>query len=47
MQGSELKSPSLPPRTVEALAETFRVLGDPTRVRILDAIADEVAQLWT
>jgi DNA-binding transcriptional ArsR family regulator len=23
-----------------ALAETFRVLGDPTRVRILDAIAD-------
>jgi DNA-binding transcriptional ArsR family regulator len=27
------------PRTVEALAETFRVLGDPTRVRILDALA--------
>ncbi|MCA1649453.1 MAG: metalloregulator ArsR/SmtB family transcription factor [Acidobacteria bacterium] len=27
------------PRAVEALAETFRVLGDPTRVRILDAIA--------
>jgi DNA-binding transcriptional ArsR family regulator len=26
-------------RTVEALAETFRVLGDPTRVRILDALA--------
>ena len=23
-------------RTVEAIAETFRVLGDPTRVRILD-----------
>lgn len=29
----------LPARTVEALAETFRVLGDPTRVRILDALA--------
>ena len=27
------------PETVEALAETFRVLGDPTRVRILDALA--------
>jgi len=25
-------------RTVEALADTFRVLGDPTRVRILDAL---------
>jgi ArsR family transcriptional regulator len=25
---------------VEAIAETFRVLGDPTRVRILDALAD-------
>lgn len=25
--------------TVEALADTFRVLGDPTRVRILDALA--------
>jgi ArsR family transcriptional regulator len=28
------------PPTVEVLAETFRVLGDPTRVRILDALAD-------
>src|SRR4051812_33307924 len=27
-------------RTVEAVAETFRALGDPTRVRILDALAD-------
>jgi len=27
------------PRAVEALAETFRVLGDPTRVRILDALS--------
>ena len=26
-------------RTVEQIAETFRVLGDPTRVRILDALA--------
>ena len=26
-------------RTVEAIAETFRVLGDPTRVRILDVLA--------
>jgi DNA-binding transcriptional ArsR family regulator len=26
-------------RTVEALAETFRALGDPTRVRILDALS--------
>ena len=25
--------------TVEALAETFRVLGDPTRVRIVDALS--------
>lgn len=29
----------LSPRTVEEVAETFRVLGDPTRVRILDALA--------
>jgi ArsR family transcriptional regulator len=29
----------LAPRTVEALADTFRVLGDPTRVRILDALS--------
>jgi DNA-binding transcriptional ArsR family regulator len=28
------------PATVEALAETFRVLGDPTRVRILDTLGD-------
>ena len=27
-------------RTVEAIAETFRVLGDPTRVRILDVLAE-------
>jgi len=29
----------MPARTVEGLAETFRVLGDPTRVRILDALS--------
>ena len=29
----------LTPRTVEGLAETFRVLGDPTRVRILDVLS--------
>jgi DNA-binding transcriptional ArsR family regulator len=28
----------MPPRAVAALADTFRVLGDPTRVRILDAL---------
>jgi len=27
------------PHAVEALADTFRVLGDPTRVRILDALS--------
>jgi ArsR family transcriptional regulator, lead/cadmium/zinc/bismuth-responsive transcriptional repressor len=29
----------MPARTVQTLAETFRVLGDPTRVRILDALS--------
>lgn len=29
----------MPARTVEGLAATFRVLGDPTRVRILDALS--------
>lgn len=33
------KAALMSPRTVEALAETFRVLGDPTRVRILDALS--------
>jgi DNA-binding transcriptional ArsR family regulator len=28
-------------RSAAALAETFKVLGDPTRVRILDALARE------
>ncbi len=39
MQYFEIRTPPLTPRTVEALAETFRVLGDPTRVRILDALS--------
>ena len=30
---------SMSAQAVEALAETFRVLGDPTRVRILDALS--------
>ena len=29
----------MPARTIAALADTFRVLGDPTRVRILDALS--------
>ena len=29
----------MPGHAVNALADTFRVLGDPTRVRILDALA--------
>lgn len=29
----------IPPATVQALAETFRALGDATRVRILDALS--------
>jgi DNA-binding transcriptional ArsR family regulator len=29
----------MPPGAVHALADTFRVLGDPTRVRILDALS--------
>lgn len=29
----------LGPRTVAVIADTFRVLGDPTRIRILDALA--------
>jgi DNA-binding transcriptional ArsR family regulator len=29
----------LPSDTITALADTFRILGDPTRVRIVDALA--------
>ena|SRR5687768_4577828 len=32
-------SPAMDPHDVEGLTEIFRVLGDPTRVRILDALA--------
>jgi ArsR family transcriptional regulator len=35
----ERKALLMRPFAVEALAETFRVLGDPTRVRILDALS--------
>jgi DNA-binding transcriptional ArsR family regulator len=37
---TELRRQALmPAQTVAALADTFRVLGDPSRVRILDALA--------
>ena len=39
MQASTTSKP-LSLETVEALAETFRILGDPTRVRIVDALAE-------
>jgi DNA-binding transcriptional ArsR family regulator len=29
------------PAVVQALADTFRILGDPTRVRIVDALSEE------
>ena len=31
--------PLIPPRDVDGLTEIFRVLGDPTRVRILDVLS--------
>jgi len=33
-----LEQQLLGPRTVEAVAEIFKLLGDPTRVRIVDAL---------
>ncbi|HET7694904.1 MAG TPA: metalloregulator ArsR/SmtB family transcription factor [Vicinamibacterales bacterium] len=33
-------APLTDPKVVQALAATFRILGDPTRVRIVDALAD-------
>ena len=36
---AERKATLMRPYAVEALADTFRVLGDPTRVRILDALS--------
>lgn len=35
----ERRAALMPARTIAALADTFRVLGDPTRVRILDALS--------
>ena len=29
----------MPPQNAEALAETFRILGDPTRVRIIEVLS--------
>ena len=34
-----ISSTALDETTVEALADTFRILGDPTRVRIVGALA--------
>ena len=36
---SDVQAPALSEETVSALAETFRALGDATRVRILHALA--------
>jgi ArsR family transcriptional regulator len=38
-QADARRSSLMSTRAVEALADTFRVLGDPTRVRILDALS--------
>jgi len=35
----DLKALLLPEQTAAALAETFKALGDPTRVRMLDALS--------
>jgi DNA-binding transcriptional ArsR family regulator len=34
----EAKARLLPGRTVESVAEVFKLLGDPTRVKLLDAL---------
>ena len=39
MQTSVKTTPVDDTATVEALADTFRILGDPTRIRIVDALA--------
>jgi ArsR family transcriptional regulator len=39
MQVSTARPQILDAATVDALADTFRLLGDPTRVRIVDALA--------
>jgi DNA-binding transcriptional ArsR family regulator len=37
--GNTHRGRALPSDTITALADTFRILGDPTRVRIVDALA--------
>jgi ArsR family transcriptional regulator, lead/cadmium/zinc/bismuth-responsive transcriptional repressor len=39
----QISTPSLTTdaATVQALAETFRILGDPTRIRIVDALSQD------
>jgi ArsR family transcriptional regulator, lead/cadmium/zinc/bismuth-responsive transcriptional repressor len=39
LSGAQKKRPLLAEASVTALAETFRVLGDTTRVRMLDALS--------
>jgi len=39
VSAAALAASLMPPSTVENLAETFRLLGDATRVRILDALS--------
>jgi DNA-binding transcriptional ArsR family regulator len=36
---ARLREALISPASVDALAETFRALGDPTRVRVLDALS--------
>ncbi len=36
---ARLREALISPTSVDALAETFRALGDPTRVRLLDALS--------
>lgn len=36
-----LPKPEMPPETIRKLAETFKVLGDPTRTRIIYALSME------
>jgi ArsR family transcriptional regulator, lead/cadmium/zinc/bismuth-responsive transcriptional repressor len=36
---ARLRQALISPTSVDALAETFRALGDPTRVRVLDALS--------
>jgi DNA-binding transcriptional ArsR family regulator len=40
MQESAASSTQLDAETVQALADTFRILGDPTRVRMLHALGE-------